>query len=83
MGQIEGRFGRPGATRSLRIEFAPILQAGGGYMALVEDFSAIRAAEQARSNSEHRLSQVIELTPDLIVLTRLSDGRIVDLNAGL
>ena len=81
LGQIEGRFGRPGATRSLRIEFAPILQAGGGYMALVEDFSAIRAAEQARSNSEHRLSQVIELTPDLIVLTRLSDGRIVDLNA--
>ncbi|WP_417067421.1 PAS domain-containing sensor histidine kinase [Niveibacterium terrae] len=80
-GQIEGRFGRPGATRSLHIEFAPILQPGGGYMASVEDFSAIRAAELARRNSEHRLSQIIELTPDLIVLTRLSDGRIVDLNA--
>ena len=80
-GQIEGRFGRPGATRSLHLEFAPILQPGGGYMALVEDFSAIRVAEQASRNSEQRLSQIIELTPDLIALTRLCDGRIVDLNA--
>jgi len=52
-----------------------------GYMASVEDSSSAFAAEQARRRSEERLSQVIELIPEMVMLTRSIDGRIIDLNA--
>ena len=63
-GQINGRFGRPGVTRQLRIHFTPIEAASGGYMASIEDSSSAFAAEQARRRSEERLNQVIELMPE-------------------
>jgi PAS domain S-box-containing protein len=49
---------------------------------LFDDFSERKQAEEALRKSEEKFSQVFRTSPDSIVIARLSDGKILDVNQG-
>lgn len=49
-------------------------------IAVVRDISARRSAEEAMRFSEEKFSNMFRLSPDSVLLTRVSDGRVLDCN---
>jgi diguanylate cyclase (GGDEF)-like protein/PAS domain S-box-containing protein len=65
---------RPGAFSR---DDLPLLQTVAGILAAAHDY---RAGEDARRLSEEKFSIVFRSSPDAIAVSRLSDGRLVDVN---
>jgi PAS domain S-box-containing protein len=52
------------------------------YQGIVEDISSRIEAEQALKESEEKFSKAFHSSPDAIILSRLKDGRILEVNEG-
>ena len=50
------------------------------YQGIVEDITNRLAAEKAVRESEEKFSRIFQLTPDPVMITRLKDGKILDVN---
>jgi len=74
---------RNGHERRLRVQLAAISENGvqaGGLVGMVEDISAMRAAEAALRESESKFSRIFHLMPELVTITSLRDGVVLEAN---
>ena len=82
----ERRFRRQdGETLWVQASTVPILDEGhrfAGCMAMFTDITERRIAEEERRQSEEKFSAAFHASPDLISITRLSDGTILEANEG-
>lgn len=53
-----------------------------GYLGIASDITIQKQAEAMSRHSEEKFSKVFMTTPDFIGITRMSDGKIIDVNKG-
>ena len=53
-----------------------------GYLGIASDISRRKQAEAMSRHSEEKFSKIFMTTPDFIGITRMSDGKIIDVNQG-
>jgi PAS domain S-box-containing protein len=82
----ERRFRRKdGETVWTRASAVPVFQDGrrfAGSTAMFTDITERRLAEEERRQSEEKFAAAFHASPDLISITRLSDGTILEVNEG-
>jgi PAS domain S-box-containing protein len=74
-----------GTRRALSINGSPVKDAAGNIIRLVfhvHDITESLAAQEALRASEEKFSRAFRASPDAISITRVSDGRIVEINRG-
>jgi PAS domain S-box-containing protein/putative nucleotidyltransferase with HDIG domain len=74
-----------GERRFLSVSHSPIRSQAGdviGVAMIAQDVTDYRLAEQELRDSEAKFSAAFSATPDLIAITRVSDGKIVEVNEG-
>ncbi len=83
-GMSEITFARSdGRTRVLQQTIFPIRREGGNRIGVIlQDITGRKENEEALRRSEEKFSRVFHTSPDSITITRLSDGRYVDINEG-
>jgi PAS domain S-box-containing protein/putative nucleotidyltransferase with HDIG domain len=77
--------GDPARRTVLSVSHSPICSQTGeviGVAMIAQDLTDYRLAEQELRDSEAKFSAAFSATPDLIAVTRVSDGRIVEVNEG-
>lgn len=73
-----------GENRNFIVTAKPFHDVDGHLIGMVESFQDItlrKKAEKALSESEERFRKMFESNPDPVILTKLADGQIVDINA--
>ena len=73
---------KDGTRRLLNIDVVPLRENGrvASVVGMAEDVTERKRAEEARRQSEERFSKVFRSQHALITITRLADGRFVDVN---
>ncbi len=72
-----------GKTMVLQQTIFPIRREGGNRIGVIlQDITGRKENEEAVRRSEEKFSRVFHTTPDSITITRLSDGKYIDINEG-
>jgi PAS domain S-box-containing protein len=82
-GQVQGEFQIRQADGGLcDTEFSAVAHIlPGQHLGLTHDITARKQAEAALRHSEERFAGIFHASPDALSLTRLADGRVMDVNA--
>ena len=83
-GASEIVFVRPdGKSRILQQTAFPIRREGGNRVGVIlQDITERKENEEALRRSEEKFSRVFHTTPDAVAITRVRDGRYLDINEG-
>ena len=80
--QFEKAFGRRDGSRGLALASVALIEIAGRrrVLTIIQDITHTRAQETALRESETRFAMFFELSPIAVVISRIEDGRAIEIN---